>query len=115
MQSVSSRIWIRVDVSISYDDNHYSTGISKSVIYVYINPPAHEQDGTEGQLFWAVFNGFTFRVPALLFTHNWRENNWMHTFPKNIRTKRNSNSSRIRTQIAVSISYGYDYYTTSAS
>ena len=29
MQSVSSRIWIRVAVSISYDDNHYTTGTSK--------------------------------------------------------------------------------------
>ena len=28
MQSVSSRIWTRVAVSISYDDNHYSTGTS---------------------------------------------------------------------------------------
>ena len=27
MQSVSSRIWTRVAVSISYDDNHYATGI----------------------------------------------------------------------------------------
>ena len=26
MQSVSSRIWIRVAVSSSYDDNHYTTG-----------------------------------------------------------------------------------------
>ena len=26
MQSVSSRIWTRVVVSISYDDNHYTTG-----------------------------------------------------------------------------------------
>ena len=26
MQSVSSRIWTRVAVSISYDDNDYSTG-----------------------------------------------------------------------------------------
>ena len=26
MQSVSSRIWTRVAVSISYDDNHYTTG-----------------------------------------------------------------------------------------
>ena len=25
MQSVSSRIWTRVTVSISYDDNHYTT------------------------------------------------------------------------------------------
>ena len=28
MQSVSSRIWTRVTVSNSYDDNHYSTGTS---------------------------------------------------------------------------------------
>ena len=26
MQSASSRIWTRVAVSISYDDNHYTTG-----------------------------------------------------------------------------------------
>ena len=32
MQSVSSRIWTRVAVSISYDDNHYTTGTSKIVI-----------------------------------------------------------------------------------
>ena len=30
MQSVSSRIWTRVAVFISYDDNHYTTGTSKS-------------------------------------------------------------------------------------
>ena len=29
MQSVSSRIWTRVVVSISYDDNHYTTGTSR--------------------------------------------------------------------------------------
>ena len=28
MQSVSSRIWTRVAVSITYDDNHYTTGTS---------------------------------------------------------------------------------------
>ena len=26
MQLVSARIWIRIAVSISYDDNHYTTG-----------------------------------------------------------------------------------------
>ena len=31
MQSVSSRIWTRVAGSISYDDNHYTTGT-----YIYI-------------------------------------------------------------------------------
>ena len=29
MQSVSSRIWTRVAVSISYDDNDYTTGLGK--------------------------------------------------------------------------------------
>ena len=29
MQSVSFRIWTRVAVSISYDDNHYTTGTSQ--------------------------------------------------------------------------------------
>ena len=33
MQLVSSRIWTRVAVSISYDDNHYTTGIYK---YIYL-------------------------------------------------------------------------------
>ena len=37
MQSVSSRIWTRVAVSISYDDNHYTTGTSiYSVIIIII-------------------------------------------------------------------------------
>ena len=30
MQSVSSRIWTRVAVFISYDDNNYTTGTSQS-------------------------------------------------------------------------------------
>ena len=33
MQSVSSRIWTRVAVSISYDDNNYTTGTSKDQIW----------------------------------------------------------------------------------
>ena len=31
MQSVSSRIWTRIVVSNSYDDNHYTTGTSTNV------------------------------------------------------------------------------------
>ena len=34
MQSVSSRIWTRVAVSISFDDNHYTTGTSFLEIYI---------------------------------------------------------------------------------
>ena len=33
MQSVSSKIWTRVAVSISYDDNHYTTGTSYNAEY----------------------------------------------------------------------------------
>ena len=32
MQSVSSRIWTRVAVSISYDDNDYTTGTSIDLV-----------------------------------------------------------------------------------
>ena len=32
MQSVLSRIWTHVAVSISYDDNHYTTKISRDTI-----------------------------------------------------------------------------------
>ena len=33
MLSVSSRIWTHVTVSISYDDNHYTTGTSRYTCY----------------------------------------------------------------------------------
>ena len=38
MQSVSSRIWTRVAVFISYDDNHYTTGTSDVLLWT----PAYE-------------------------------------------------------------------------
>ena len=39
MEPASSRIWTRVTVFISYDDNHYNTGTSEK------NPPKYgEQD-----------------------------------------------------------------------
>ena len=42
MQSVSSRIWTRVAVSISYDDNHYTTGTS----------PKGDRDTNRGSRAW---------------------------------------------------------------
>ena len=36
MQSVSSRIWTCVAVSISYDDNHYTTGTSVDLLMIDI-------------------------------------------------------------------------------
>ena len=35
MQSVSSRIWTRVAVSISYDDNHYTTGTIRLISVMF--------------------------------------------------------------------------------
>ena len=49
MQSVSSRVWTRVAVSISYDDNHYITGTSSRIncIYTYPTPPPQAVWGTK--------------------------------------------------------------------
>ena len=41
MQSVSSKIWTRVAVSISYDDNHYTTGTSLGRVYESPYPPGY--------------------------------------------------------------------------
>ena len=46
MQSFSSRIWTRVAVSISYDDNHYTTGTSKTN-QPTPHPPCHGKDATQ--------------------------------------------------------------------
>ena len=52
MQSVSSRIWTRVAVSISYDDNHYTTGTS----YISVTHPFLEVGFVDFVLFslWVV-------------------------------------------------------------
>ena len=38
MQSVSSRIWTRVALSISYDNNHYSTGTCRENFWLILFP-----------------------------------------------------------------------------
>ena len=46
MQSVSSRIWTRVAVSISYDDNHFITGTLASLFalnFFYLIPVIYKQ------------------------------------------------------------------------
>ena len=43
MQSVSSRIWTRIAVSISYDDNHYTMGTSNLGLFNANIVPAEEQ------------------------------------------------------------------------
>ena len=50
---------------------------------------------------------------TILFTHRWRENNWIHTFHKDISAMWNAISCRIWTRVAVSISDGDNYYATS--
>ena len=45
MQSVSSRIWTRVAVSISYDDNDYTTGTSNNNKVRMINLSLHSANG----------------------------------------------------------------------
>ena len=37
MQSVSSRIWTRVAMSISYDDNHYTTGTFIQMFIIHVD------------------------------------------------------------------------------
>ena len=63
----------------------------------YLPTPPLRQDMTQGQFLSGVYRfEFSFPSPrlvaspklksqsALLFTHSWRENNWIHTFPKGI-------------------------------
>ena len=43
MQSVRSRIWTRVAVSISSDDNHYTTGTYADNIALLANTPTQDE------------------------------------------------------------------------
>ena len=70
----------------------------KIFLWVFTNP--FTQPGCDTRsILYAKFNRFEFRLflllvwlpdqgqstqSALLFTHCWRENNWIHTFPKGI-------------------------------
>ena len=58
MQSVSSRIWTRVAVSISYDDNHYTIGI---IIITFMSPSLFSSLATFEYL-------FIFSLLSLFFT-----------------------------------------------
>ena len=55
MQSVSSRIWTRVAVSISYDDNHYTTGTYKCW---YAMKPKQPTKPHRIKIAWSVKNVF---------------------------------------------------------
>ena len=69
MQSVSSRIWTRVTVSISYDDNHYTTGTSfffflpHSQVVFFLSVEAVKELRMEGKRQWYLLDSnFIFGV-----------------------------------------------------
>ena len=54
MQSVSSRIWTRVAVSISYDDSHYTTGTFLTLIILF--KPIHSFEYSQMVPSFAVYH-----------------------------------------------------------
>ena len=95
--------------------------------YIHIYQPLHSRRiWHEVNLFKAEFNRFVFRVfhlwaglvnqswrtqSALLFTHSWRENNRIHTFPKGISVMWNAISLvQVWTHVAMSIYYNNNHY-----
>ena len=125
MQSFSSRIWTRVAVSISYDDNHYTTGTS-----FYPIPPLG-QDMTQGQFFKRSLTGlnleFSFsstsclnkaEEPSLIYYLPMAGGRIIGFIPFQrvlVLCEMQSVSSRIWTRVAVSISYDDNHYTTDIS
>ena len=79
MQSVSSRVWTRVVVSISYDDNHYTTGTS---VHFRTNTLA------KGWTPLSFSFGLSLIKPILVERHYWYYY-LTHTFQKNISPKVN--------------------------
>ena len=80
-----------------------TSNIGRELLYIdspYLPTPLLGQDMTQGQFFkWSstgLNSEFSFSYTSCLtkaeepclpyyFTHSWRENNWIHTFPKGIR------------------------------
>ena len=89
MLSASSRIWTRVAVSISYDDNHFTTGTSKLpsttivnftylLIYTYLI-------FMSGFVIWNVFfitglAHFVIMAVALVIAYVWYVNSWAECY-----------------------------------
>ena len=100
MQSISSRIWTRVAVSISYDDNHYTTGtfIHRFEFRVFLFTKAEEPS-----------------LPYYLSIAGGRLIGFI-PFPRVlVLCEMQSISSRIWTRVVVSISYDDNHYTTDTS
>ena len=70
MQSFSSRIWTWVAVSISYDDNHYTTGTSyvSSPLLIYLSIYLHDRSvnySCQFFLYLSVYQSKLACVPSL--------------------------------------------------
>ena len=68
MQSVSFRIWTHVAVSISYDDNHYTTGTSVIWLEVFQTNINNLHTITQFQLFLSDNNN----LPLIIWLHVFR-------------------------------------------
>ena len=81
MQSFSSRIWTRVAVSISYDDNHYTTDTSNDSNYFrYIDDILPSGHGiiTQQQISDRLINiSFTLNLTYELETNNTFYHSWL--------------------------------------
>ena len=66
MQSVSSRIWTRVTVSISYDDNDYTTGISQDITKMESNYQGKWNPGMMGDFCWMLLRD----IPEAKYTRS---------------------------------------------
>ena len=76
MQSVSSRIWTRVAVFISYDDNDYTTGSSKHEFTKHLH---YDQDVTQGQFLSEVKSVWIENFPSLRLLGSWRRKNLVYS------------------------------------
>ena len=59
IQSALSRIWTRVAVSLSYDDNHYTTGTSVTIEYQSFIPSNHRRSLSKNLLETLLFVNFS--------------------------------------------------------
>ena len=96
MQSVSSRIWTRVAVSIFYDDNYYTTGASKTyLVYKYVSVSVsacicmskcvcgcegRERERERIKFYWIICIGFTMKRSGSFELRMF--NPWRHFFFK---------------------------------
>ena len=95
-------------------------------VYIFTNPLSYEKNLIQGQFFkLSLTVEFSFPSPrlvpiqklktysALLFTHSWRKNCWIHAFLKGISAMGNAIS--LVPEVTLSISNDYSHYTTGTS